>query len=116
MLPRKVCLLILSAVILMLPAGPGVSSTRATCVTGTLPDPSDFVSVIDNPYFPLPVGRIWVYSGVKDGQTQIDTVTVTNQTKTIQGIVATVVSDVATHGTTVLERTFDWYAQDKEGN
>jgi hypothetical protein len=78
-------------------------------------DPANFVAVIDNPYFPLPVGRTLVYTGTKDGQTQIDTVTVTNQTKVILGITATVVSDVATHGGTLLEKTFDYYAQDKQG-
>src|SRR5438093_7581122 len=81
-------------------------------------DPGDFSATIDNPYFPLPVGRTLVYRGVKDGQTQEDTVTVTNQTKTVaEGITARVVSDVAraTDGT-VLERTSDWYAQDKQGN
>jgi hypothetical protein len=79
-------------------------------------DPGNFVALIDNPYFPLPVGRTLVYEGVKDGQTQVDTVTVTAETKVILGVVATVVSDVATHDSTVLERTFDWYAQDKQGN
>ena len=80
-------------------------------------DPADFTTTIDNPYFPLPVGRTLVYRGVKDGQTQTDTVTVTNQTKTVaEGITARVVTDVATHGSTVLERTSDWYAQDKQGN
>ena len=78
---------------------------------------SDFVSVINNRYFPLPVGRVWVYTGVKDGQTQIDTVRVRAQTKLVaEGIRARVVSDVATHGAKVLEKTFDWYAQDKQGN
>ena len=78
-------------------------------------DPANFVTVIDNPYFPLPVGRTLVYQGIKDGQTQIDTVTVTNQTKVILGITTTVVSDVATHDGTLLEKTFDYYAQDKQG-
>src|SRR5262245_23008764 len=78
-------------------------------------DPANFVTVINNPYFPLPVGRTLVYTGVKDGQTQIDTVTVTNQTKVILGITATVVSDVATHDGAPLEKTFDYYAQDKQG-
>ncbi|HEV8336258.1 MAG TPA: hypothetical protein VGR67_07585 [Candidatus Polarisedimenticolia bacterium] len=78
-------------------------------------DPANFVAVVDNPYFPLPVGRTLVYQGIKDGQTQIDTVTVTNQTKVILGITATVVSDVATHDGTLLEKTFDYYAQDKQG-
>lgn len=79
-------------------------------------DPNNFVSVVDNSYFPLPVGRTLVYSGVKDGQTQRDTVTVTNQTKSILGVTATVVSDIADHDGTVLEKTSDWYAQDKQGN
>ena len=80
-------------------------------------DPANFSTTIDNPYFPLPVGRVLVYQGTKDGQSQTDTVTVTNQTKTVaEGITARVVTDVATHGSTVLERTSDWYAQDKQGN
>ena len=78
---------------------------------------SNFVSVIDNKYFPLPVGRTWVYTGVKDGQSQTDTVKVLAQTKLVaEGIRARVVSDIATHGPRVLEKTFDWYAQDKQGN
>src|SRR5207244_3472339 len=79
-------------------------------------DPANFVTVIDNPYFPLPVGRKLVYTGVKDGQSQIDTVTVTAQKKVILGIPTTVVNDVATHDGTLLERTFDFYAQDAQGN
>ena len=80
-------------------------------------DPSNFTTTIDNPYFPLPVGRTWVYRGIKDGQTQEDTVTVTGQTKVVaEGITARVVSDVARHDGTVLEETSDWYAQDKAGN
>jgi hypothetical protein len=79
-------------------------------------DPKDFVDTIDNPYFPLPVGRTLVYRGTKDGQSQIDRVTVTDQTKVLMGITARTVFDVATHHGKLLERTFDWYAQDKEGN
>ena len=80
-------------------------------------NPADFSTTIDNPYFPLPVGRTLVYRGVKDGQTQEDRVTVTNQTKTVaEGITARVVSDVATHDGQLLEKTSDWYAQDKQGN
>jgi hypothetical protein len=79
-------------------------------------DPNNFVSVIDNPFFPLPVGRTWVYRGVKDGRSQIDRVTVTSKTKVLEGITARVISDVATHRGALLEKTFDWYAQDKQGN
>ena len=79
-------------------------------------DPANFVSVIDNPYFPLPVGRTLVYEGIKDGQSQVDTVTVTDQTRVIEGITTRMVSDVSTHDGTLLEKTFDFYAQDKQGN
>src|SRR5262245_19335120 len=79
-------------------------------------DPADFVRVVSNPYFPLPRGRTWVYRGVKDGVTQVDRVHVTGRTRVIEGITATAVSDVSTHRGRVLERTTDWYAQDKRGN
>jgi hypothetical protein len=81
-----------------------------------LPDPSAFVKKIDNPYYPLPVGRTLVYRGVRDGLTQTDVVTVTRRTKVILGITARVVSDVATHRGRLLEKTFDWFAQDDQGN
>ena len=80
-------------------------------------DPANFTTTIDNPYFPLPVGRTLVYRGVKDGQIQEDRVTVTDETKTVaEGITARVVTDVATHDGALLEKTSDWYAQDKQGN
>ena len=79
-------------------------------------DPANFVSVIDNPYYPLPVGRTLVYRGVRNGKTQVDRVHVTKRTKVVEGISATVVTDVATHRGTLLEKTEDWFAQDKQGN
>src|SRR5206468_8384332 len=79
-------------------------------------DPANFVSVIDNPYFPLPVGRTLVYEGIKDGQSQVDTVTVTDQTRVIEGITTRMVSDISTHDGALLEKTLDWYAQDTQGN
>jgi len=78
-------------------------------------NPADFVHSITNPYFPLPVGRTLIYRGIRDGVTQIDTVHVTSQTRVLEGITATAVSDVATHNGKLLEKTTDWYAQDKQG-
>ena len=92
------------------------NGARAAAGPCTTLDPALFVSVIDNPYYPLPVGRILVYKGVRDGQTQVDRVTVTDQTKVIGGVTATVIKDVARHGGTLLEKTTDWYAQDVQGN
>jgi hypothetical protein len=79
-------------------------------------DPANFVGTIDNPYYPLPVGRTLVYEGFRDGQTQTDTIKVLDETRVVEGITARVVSDVATHDGTLLEKTFDWFAQDKQGN
>jgi hypothetical protein len=79
-------------------------------------NPANFSTKIDNPYFPLPVGRTLVYRGVKDGKSQRDTVTVTNRTRVLEGIRARVVSDVARHRGHLLEKTSDYYAQDKQGN
>lgn len=94
------------------------SRPSASCPASYHPvlDPGHFVGHVDNPLFPLPVGRVLVYRGIKDGRTQIDTVTVTDRTKVIEGIAATAVTDVARHGSTLLERTTDWYAQDDRGN
>jgi hypothetical protein len=49
-------------------------------------NPKNFVRVINNPYFPLPVGRTLVYRGVKDGTTQVDRVHVTARTRVLEGI------------------------------
>jgi hypothetical protein len=99
-------------------ASSAAASSTSACGTTYAPvlDHGNFVPVIDNPYFPLPVGRQLVYTGAKDGQTQRDTVTVTDQKRVILGISTTVVSDVATHDGALLEKTFDFYAQDKQGN
>jgi len=81
-------------------------------------DPANFVSRIDNPYFALLPGTGFHYAGVaEDGTTkQIDNEFVTRKSKRIMGVRATVIRDtVSQHGHPV-ERTFDWYAQDRWGN
>jgi hypothetical protein len=78
--------------------------------------PADFAGRVDNPYFPLPLGRTLIYRGIKDGKSQVDRVHVTTATKVIEGITAVAVSDVARHRGKLLEKTTDWYAQDRRGN
>jgi hypothetical protein len=79
-------------------------------------DPANFVATIDNRYWPLKPGTTYHYKGVRGTTPQTDDETVTHQTKQILGIPSTVVRDtVSQHGAPV-ERTFDWYAQDKQGN
>ena len=80
-------------------------------------DAGEFTTTIDNPYWPMRPGSRWVYRET-DGQggTQRVVVTVTPRTKTIMGIEARVVHDIVTEGNQVIEDTFDWYAQDADGN
>ena len=80
-------------------------------------DPADFVDRIDNPYWPMSPGSRWVYRETSaDGAEQRVVVTVTDRTKRILGIDAVVVRDVVTQDGEVKEDTFDWYAQDVDGN
>jgi len=80
-------------------------------------DPANFQGEINNPYWPMRPGSRWVYreAGPR-GPAQQVVVTVTDKTKEILGIQATVVHDVVSEGGQVLEDTFDWYAQDRDGN
>ena len=79
-------------------------------------DPANFVSTIDNRYWPLKPGTGYHYKGVRGTTPQADDEIVTHQTKQILGVTSTVVRDtVSQHGNPV-ERTFDYYAQDKQGN
>jgi hypothetical protein len=80
-------------------------------------DPADFVSVIDNPYWPMVPGTRWVYrESDAEGAVQTVTVTVTSRTRDISGVAATVVHDKVTGRDGLVENTFDWYAQDVCGN
>lgn len=80
-------------------------------------DPANFVGRIDNPYYTLTPGRVWIYEGKnKAGKIERVEVEVTHDTKTILGVTATVVRDRVWKDGKLVEDTFDWFAQDKEGN
>lgn len=76
----------------------------------------DFVRRVDNRYLPFLPGTRFHYEGVRGHTPQTDDEVVLHRTKRILGIRSTVVRDtVAEHGVAV-ERTFDYYAQDRHGN
>jgi hypothetical protein len=81
-------------------------------------DPANFGGSIDNPYLPLKPGTVFTYRGVGDDGTtrELNIVRVTHRKKRIMGIDAVVVLDKVWAAGKPEERTFDWYAQDRDGN
>jgi hypothetical protein len=119
------------AVASMLAAAVGVTGVAAGAGNGQLGqprlpqgsepvhlNPADFTTRIDNPYWPMKPGARWVYRETDpEGTRQKVVVTVTRKTKKIaNGITARVVHDVVTEKGKPVEKTDDWYAQDKAGN
>jgi hypothetical protein len=79
-------------------------------------DPANFVVRIDNRYLPYEPGTRFHFEGVRGTTRQTDDQVVLRRTKRILGVTCTVVRDtVSEHGRAV-ERTDDWYAQDRQGN
>ena len=107
-----------SAVAGLDPAATAAPAADASVAAAGLPDfdPHDFVRSVDNPLFPLPLGRRLVYHGFSDGEPQLVITEVTRDRKTILGVeVVTVLDRVFSRGE-LKEKTFDWYAQDEDGN
>jgi hypothetical protein len=112
------------------PADQAASTTTTTTTTAVAPvidpgdggeyapqlDPADFVATVDNPYFPLIAGTTWVYEGQDDDETERVEVEVLADTRVIEGITATIVRDTVYIDGELAEDTYDWYAQDVEGN
>jgi len=76
--------------------------------------PADFSegTLITHSLMPLVPGAVFTYAG---GAETI-TVAVTEETKTILGVSCVVVRDTVRVGGEVTEDTYDWYAQDDDGN
>jgi hypothetical protein len=79
-------------------------------------DPANFVRRVTNPFFPLNTGTTFFYEGTTEGIATTNQTYVTNQTKKILGVSTTVVHDQAFEAGVLVEDTFDWYAQDVDGN
>jgi hypothetical protein len=79
-------------------------------------DRSNFVRGVDNPWFPLVPGSVYRYRGMKDGKPTTEVMTVTDRTRDIEGVAATVVTDRLFERGKLAEDTSDWYAQDRDGS
>jgi len=111
-------------------AGPATGSPPASSAAGASPvvdpgdggnyspaiDPAAFGGPVDNPYLPLLPGARWVYEGSSDGQDERIEVVVTGDRRTVAGVETYVVRDTVYLAGELIEDTYDWYAQDDEGN
>jgi hypothetical protein len=75
-------------------------------------DPAEFTTTIDNEYFPMKPGTVFLYKG----GTERDRMTVTHSTKMVMGVECVVVDDRAWEGGQLVEKTYDWFTQDEKGN
>jgi hypothetical protein len=73
---------------------------------------ADFSAQITNPWMPLPVGIVMTYT-VPKGR---DVVEVLHRTRVIDGVECAVVRDTVTIDGTTEEDTYDYFAQDRQGN
>jgi hypothetical protein len=120
---RHTCALMVVVSGLLVAACGGTAATTTTgASSSTIPgdaynptiDPADFVVGVTNPYLPLVPGTVFHYETV--GTTEATTMTVTGDTRVIMGVTCVVVHDVVTDEGVLVEDTYDWYAQDREGN
>ena len=108
--------------VLVIVAGCGSSEQTASSlapVHGTYSpsiDAANFLSTVDNRLWPLKPGSAYHYSGVRGTTPQTDDEIVLQLHKRILSIPATVVRDTVSEHGRPIERTLDYYAQDKQGN
>jgi hypothetical protein len=78
---------------------------------------ADTVDAVDNPFFPLAPGSVWVYEGTDDdGSAARVEVEVLDERREIMGIQAVVVRDQGFADGELAEDTLDFFTQDTVGN
>jgi len=79
-------------------------------------DPANFVTTIDNPYFPLQPGTTFIYEAQMPDGFERDEFAVTHNTRVILGVTCVEVHDSVFTDGVLTEDTLDWFAQDRDGN
>jgi len=101
---------------------PGATAPLAPSPLVAKPTPSPqpqlggWVSGLSNPWLAFTPGKVFHYRAETPDGVETSVVEVTSDTKVIQGVVTTVVHDQESLDGSLIEDTFDWYAQDQEGN
>ena len=119
------CALALTLVVVGSGCGSGKKSSSSASASKLAPihgtyapsiDPADFVTAVDNRYWPLKPGTGFHFRGTRGKTPQLDDAVVTGQTREILGVKCTVVRDTVSEHGKPIERTLDFYAQDRQGN
>lgn len=76
----------------------------------------NFADSVTNVFFPLVPGTVFTYESDTEDGLETDVVTVLSETKMIMHVRCTVVHDVVSIDGEVIEDTYDWFAQDLDGN
>jgi hypothetical protein len=106
------CSAIISSVVVLMAGCTSTSSQKEQKAYTPHIDPSEFTPKIDNEYFPMKPGTTFLY----EGKGEREEMSVTHQTKKVMGVECVVVDDRAWEGGQLIEKTYDWFAQDKEGS
>ncbi len=71
---------------------------------------------VTNEFFPLEAGTTWTYTNETEDGVETDVVEVLEETRTVAGVECRVVHDRVFLDGLLMEDTYDWYAQDADGN
>jgi hypothetical protein len=77
--------------------------------------PSEFTTIIDNPYFALPVGREFEYEGDTADGLETGEVSISGETKVVMGVTTLVYHDRVWLDGELIEDTRDYLAQHNDG-
>jgi hypothetical protein len=78
--------------------------------------PTEWAAAVTNPLFPLAPGTVCHYRAVTGDGVETTRTEVLPETKVISGVTGTIVHDQVFLDGELAEDTFDWYAQDGDGN
>ncbi len=117
----------LAGALVLAACGTGSGGTPSPIAAGAaLPQASDavdlgpaaFTTEITNRFWPMAPGTRWTYREIdEEGNEVVVVVTVSSETREIaNGVTAVIVRDTVTADGELIEDTFDWYAQDADGN
>jgi hypothetical protein len=81
-----------------------------------LSDPAAFKSVVENPYFPIQPGTVWVYEGTEEGGFRHEEMRVLEEPRLIWGIACTGIREERFQDGDLAEVTTEWFAEDRRGN